>query len=179
MNMEKKVKVSYKEANYLIDQLQDILANYLHGGESDEVIAKFEELLDIEGYSSYIGKGLKLKPFDLEAAKSGKPVCTRDGRKARIICTNVNNDKPIVAVISYENGKETYPYTFYSNGLNMDNKVLSNTDLMMYYEKKEGWLNIYKKGEVRYIGELHPSVEEAEKQANERCVATVRIEWEE
>ena len=28
---------------------------------------------------------LKLKPFDLKAAKQGKPVCTRDGRQARII----------------------------------------------------------------------------------------------
>lgn len=27
-----------------------------------------------------------MKPFDLEAAKRGEPVCTRDGRKARIIC---------------------------------------------------------------------------------------------
>lgn len=26
----------------------------------------------------------KLKPFDLEAAKQGKPVCTRDGRKDRL-----------------------------------------------------------------------------------------------
>jgi len=26
----------------------------------------------------------KFKPFDLEQAKAGKPVCTRDGRKARI-----------------------------------------------------------------------------------------------
>lgn len=33
-------------------------------------------------------KNLNLKPFDLEAAKAGKPVCTRDGRKARIICFN-------------------------------------------------------------------------------------------
>ena len=26
----------------------------------------------------------KFKPFNLEQAKAGKPVCTRDGRKARI-----------------------------------------------------------------------------------------------
>lgn len=30
-------------------------------------------------------KKLNFKPFDLEAAKAGKPVCTRDGRKVRII----------------------------------------------------------------------------------------------
>ena len=29
-------------------------------------------------------KKLNLKPFDLEAAKAGKPVCTRDGRWRRL-----------------------------------------------------------------------------------------------
>lgn len=45
---EKKLKISFEKADYLINKLQEILADYLHGGESDEVIAKFEELLDIE-----------------------------------------------------------------------------------------------------------------------------------
>jgi hypothetical protein len=42
-----------------------------------------------------------LKPFDLEAAKAGKPVCTRDGRKARIICFNAKTlcDYPIIALV--------------------------------------------------------------------------------
>lgn len=42
----------------------------------------------------------KFKPFDLEQAKAGKPVCTRDGRKARIICFDLKNgNHPIVAAI--------------------------------------------------------------------------------
>lgn len=45
-------------------------------------------------------KKLNLKPFDLEAAKTGKPVCTRDGRKARIICFDKKDiNYPIVALI--------------------------------------------------------------------------------
>lgn len=28
----------------------------------------------------------KYKPFNLEEAKAGKPVCTRGGHKAKIIC---------------------------------------------------------------------------------------------
>ena len=44
---EKKVKVSRENWDYLVDKLQYILANYLHGGESDEVIAEFENLLKI------------------------------------------------------------------------------------------------------------------------------------
>ena len=39
-----------------------------------------------ENLSNTENIGKNLKPFDLKAAKSGKPVCTRDGRKARIIC---------------------------------------------------------------------------------------------
>ena len=43
----------------------------------------------------------KFKPFDLEQAKAGKPVCTRDGRKARIICfdTKTLGDYPIIALV--------------------------------------------------------------------------------
>lgn len=43
-----------------------------------------------------------MKDFDLQAAKKGAPVCTRDGHKARIVCFDIrNNDFPIVAVIDY------------------------------------------------------------------------------
>lgn len=40
-------------------------------------------------------KKLNLRPFDLEAAKAGKPVYTRDGRKVRIICFDAKCIKPI------------------------------------------------------------------------------------
>ena len=43
--------------------------------------------------SENIGKNLK--PFDLQAAKSGKPVCTRDGRKVRIICFDSKSKLPL------------------------------------------------------------------------------------
>lgn len=40
-----------------------------------------------------------MKPFDLEAAKRGEPVVTRDGRPVRIICFDANSDAPIVALV--------------------------------------------------------------------------------
>ena len=43
---------------------------------------------------------LNLKPFDIQKAREGKPVCTRDGRKARIICFNRKGDMPITALIT-------------------------------------------------------------------------------
>ena len=36
-------------------------------------------------------KKLNLKPFDLDKAKAGKQVCTRDGRKARVVALTGNS----------------------------------------------------------------------------------------
>lgn len=46
-----------------------------------------------------------MKPFDLEKAKAGAEVCTRDGRKVRIICTDAKGNYPIVALVSSFNDK--------------------------------------------------------------------------
>ena len=56
-------------------------------------------------------KKLNLKPFDIQKAREGKPVCTRDGHKARIICFDYNGetgDYPIVALVHYNKGNKCY-----------------------------------------------------------------------
>ena len=98
--------------------------------------------------SEKIGKNLK--EFDLEAAKSGKPVCTRDGHKARIICFDYNGetgDYPIVALVHYNKGNKCYERVlkYTSDGLfNKYGDCQHDDDLMMLPEKKEGWVNVYK-----------------------------------
>lgn len=116
-------------------------------------------------------KKLNLKPFDLEAAKAGKPVCTRDGRKARIICFDTINkgNYPIIALLE-DKGREAIFY------YNKDGKcnVGTELDLMMLPEKKEGWIIIHK--EAIYDKET------AEKIARETTANVIRIqkiEWEE
>lgn len=80
-------------------------------------------------------KKLNLKPFDIEAAKAGKPVCTRDGRKARIICFDLNNKNfPIVAIINCDTEENAYQYD--NNGVCDEHD--NNLNLMMSSEKKEG-----------------------------------------
>ena len=56
----------------------------------------------------------KYKPFNLEEAKAGKSVCTRDGRKARIIYfdAKILSDYPIIALI--ENADNSIYETVYS-----------------------------------------------------------------
>ena len=42
-----------------------------------------------------------MKNFDLAAAKAGAPVCTRDGRSARIICTDCRGVNSVLALVDY------------------------------------------------------------------------------
>lgn len=58
---------------------------------------------------------MKLKEFNLEEAKAGKQVYTRDGHKARIICYDRRGSKPIVALIDDKDDSELY-YSFTNEG---------------------------------------------------------------
>lgn len=122
-------------------------------------------------------KKLNLKPFDLEAAKAGKPVCTRDGRKARIICFDAKCNKPIVALI-YDCNKETVFQYLESGRFFVDQ--IDKYDLMMFTRKKEGWLNIYKDFEDTVCC-VYPTEKEAleDGETEKDYITTVKIEWEE
>ena len=123
--------------------------------------------------SESIGKNLK--PFSLEAAKAGKPVCTRDGRKARIICFDRNSNKPIVALIT-TNDRE-YLTEYYCDGRISHNSSESN-DLMMLHEKKEGWVNVYQGGKLDT--KSYPTKKEAfDKASPKGYVDTIKINWSE
>lgn len=80
-------------------------------------------------------KKLNLKPFDLQKAKEGKPVCTRDGRKARVICFDRDWDMHIVALVADPLGESVHYYL--SNG-KVDSDKQNDEDLMMLPENKEG-----------------------------------------
>lgn len=124
-----------------------------------------------------------MKPFDLEKAKAGAPLCTREGFRARILCFDADNDRfPIVALLKSDNGKE-YPASFTKEGRFSDWEVDSSNDLLMEGIKKEGWINIYETVSERCIGAVHKSKKEAMRvKVNEKGVTykdTVRVEWEE
>lgn len=128
--------------------------------------------------SEKIGKNLK--EFDLEAAKSGKPVCTRDGRKARIICFDAKGEKPIIALIANGNSEDVNYYYITGKVRFLDKE--DENDLMMLHEKKEGWVNVYKKEQNRYVKGFFPSREIALNFISEKSreyIATIKITWEE
>jgi len=126
---------------------------------------------------------LNLKKFDLEAAKAGKPVCTRDGRKARIISFDRHSeDCPIIAlVVDSKNAEceEVIDYTL--DGICNENIINHNKyDLMMLPQKKEGWLNIYKDFEDTVCC-VYPTEKEAleDGETEKDYITTIKIEWEE
>lgn len=124
-------------------------------------------------------KKLNLKPFDLEAAKAGKPVCTRDGRKARIICWDKKGNYPIVALIQDNENSEHIEY-YTENGIFSNGGNNKNRDLMMLPQKKEGWINLCKNnhGDTLAAG-VFPSREEAVSNCPPSYLGTIKIEWEE
>lgn len=128
-------------------------------------------------------KKLNLKPFDLEAAKAGKPVCTRDGRKVRIISFDRHGeDCPIIAlVVDSKNAEceEVIDYTL--DGICNENIINHNKyDLMMLTRKKEGWVNIYKDFEDTVCC-VYPTEKEAleDGETEKDYITTIKIEWEE
>ena len=116
-------------------------------------------------------KKFNLKPFDIKKAREGKPVCTRDGRKARIICFDRDWDMHIVALVSDTLGESVHYYL--SNG-KVDFDKQNDEDLMMLPEKKEGWINVYKERcyetKEEAISHVAPGTE---------YIDTIRVEWEE
>jgi hypothetical protein len=129
-------------------------------------------------------KKLNLKEFDLEAAKAGKPVCTRDGRKARIICFDAKrkDGKNIMALIPSKEYPEFEDLVAYPNNGNYHGGHENDGDLMMLHQKKEGWINIYTSYDGIETGISVYETKEIAKKGVDNSVSylgTIKIEWEE
>ena len=127
-----------------------------------------------------------MKPFNLEQAKAGAPVCTRDGQPARIVCYDMkgHSNYPILALVENPNGKRESTISYTPSG---HQSLYSDTgiDLMMASVKLEGWVNLYTCHSGATATDqctLYQSEKEARSQIVEGFgvyVATVKIEWEE
>ena len=160
-----KVVINIDDRDYLLDRLEAILHDTHCQEYKDEICEAFSKYMVSE-------TTFDLKPFDLDAAKSGKPVCTRDGRRARIICFDCKDETfQIVALVSGSLGKEeiiSYDKAGYSTTRDRDEM------LMMLPEKKRGWVNVYKS----QIHNTPKSAEEGHKGITD-YIKTIRVEWEE
>lgn len=86
-----------------------------------------------------------------------KKLVTRDGRNARIICTDAKGDFPIVALIETPDGFIEFSHKFKKNGHLLDSDDHS-LDLFFSPEKHEGWINLYRGVlDVTYSGCVYTS----------------------
>ena len=125
-----------------------------------------------------------MKPFNLEEylANPSRKVVTREGKPARIICTDAKFEKyPLLALVTEKDGQESVA-TFETSG-KFRGGYDSHLDLFFATEKHEGWVNIYRSESGFYLrGNPYESKEEADEVAKanyKTFCTTVKIEWEE
>ena len=75
-----------------------------------------------------------MKPFNLEAAKSGERVVTRNGREAKFLSDNVvGGNQVLLWIVKERSGKDSILYTYREGGFTA-NKQYNDNDLFMYSE---------------------------------------------
>jgi hypothetical protein len=100
-----------------------------------------------------------------------KPVQTRDGRSARILCTDLKDRWPIVAAITRTDGTE------YSTGYAVDGKFTCRhqpeRDLINVPEKRTVWVNVYPDDCLK----VHETESRAEVVRTSHCIACVPLTY--
>ena len=183
-----KVGVPYHNSEKKLCQQYKCYINPLVTDEIVYVFADNRAVIEIkQNKEDMEEKKLNLKPFNLQKAREGKPVCTRGGRKARIVCFDrrlfyKNVSYPILALVEGSDGED------YVCGYNEKGKVLIEDgaeykdDLMMLPEKKEGWINVYKGGKLD-TDYIYPTkadaVENIFQPMKDNYIDTIKVEWEE
>lgn len=122
-----------------------------------------------------------MKEFNLQEylANPSQKVMTRDGRKARIVCTDMKNEQPILALITEGNREDI---RFYSqNGVWCNNYPNHKFDLVFASTKKKGWINVYRSTNDLYCGYVFKTKEKAKKMGklSKNYITTIKIKWEE
>lgn len=177
INEKNTIAIEIKQTN------EDMEENKMYDAKED--IPEFDKVVN---ECLFGNDKLNLKPFDIQKAREGKPVCTRDGRKVRIICFDRKGGSPVIALVEtfvkeYDCIREdSFYYTVEGRAVGQNTE--SKDDLMMLPERKEGWVNIVRGSDGSpHMGRgIFQSKEEAEntiKAFSDNLIDTVKICWEE
>jgi hypothetical protein len=120
-----------------------------------------------------------MKPFNLEAAKAGAKVVTRDGRDVRILALDLNcKGSPVVAAV--HTGHEEYVEAYSEDGSYFATGE-SCFDLMMEAVKKEFWINTYPESSISEVisRTVYADRLTAKLEAAPHCTGQTKVTWEE
>ena len=125
-----------------------------------------------------------MKPFDIELAKAGHPVCTRDGKPVRIICFDRRSTDGCSIMALIDEGEFESFMSFNSQGRFYEDARKYENDLFMTAVKKEGWVNVFTNyfSGIKSTDRIYSTKAEALKftdTQSPRYIDTVKIEWEE
>lgn len=121
-----------------------------------------------------------MKELDLNLVNQGHKIQTRDGRPARIICTNAKNSNfPVVVLITYLDGEE-HAETCTKDG-HVHINMASDLDIVMVPTVRKYWMNLYRNSNgCLYGGDLFDSKEAAlavgQKEDNWIAVKKIKLE---
>jgi hypothetical protein len=113
-----------------------------------------------------------MKPFDLEAAKAGKPIVTRDGRKARLLA-HVPEARQGYRVVAFIAGDDSAG-AFYEDGTYIQSEEC-RSDLFMDGESRTVYVNVFPGGHADWFD----TEAEARAGLNARALkVAVPVKWE-
>ena len=131
---------------------------------------------------------MNTKPFNIDKARAGHPVCTRDLRPVRILCYDRSDgyDKDNIVALVKETDDCEIPRIYHSDGTLVAWGDGTKEDLMLAPIKKSGWINIYRDSELNTTmayDYIFDTEEEAKRHDSSdpsvEYLDTVKIEWEE
>lgn len=103
-----------------------------------------------------------MKNFDLEAAKRGAAVCTREGKQARIVCLDADNPLfLIIALVRDTSSGKVTPQSYRDDGGWLPANIECNEDLMM---RDDDYLEKLERGEYDHIADVRKMIGPAIKQ---------------
>lgn len=131
-----------------------------------------------------------MKPFDLEAAKRGAPLCTVDGRDARIVCWDLKGwSNPILALVQEKDGtEEIYSYNLEGEWSSTLDVRTTRHDLAIKTVHHKNWVVLVRlkcSGAVNVVPETFESEDYAREWADKsvdkmyyEVVGISPVEWE-
>ena len=106
-----------------------------------------------------------------------KPIQTRDGRKARVVRTDVKSDHySVICLVTQESGDE-FVITCHHDGSRDTTFAGHEADIINAPEKRtiEGWVNVYESG---HSGDFHSTKEYADATSGRKRIACVHVSGE-